>query len=99
MEEDRNEEDKVEEMEMDEGQGARDACVEKGSHTVKTGVDAARSRVARIAGHVISQHEDDVRVWHAHPFDGTVDSQRVGNVPVRGGERVKGRGRESTGGY
>jgi hypothetical protein len=53
-----------------------------GGVTIKTGVHAAWSRVARIAGHVISQHQDNVGVWHAHPFDGPIDSQRVGDVPV-----------------
>ncbi len=45
-------------------------------------VDGAREGVARVAGHVVGEHEDDLRVRDAEPFDGAVEGEDVGEVPV-----------------
>ena len=45
-------------------------------------VDAGGERVSRIAGHVVRQHEDDVRVRDPQASDGVVDREGVGYVAV-----------------
>ena len=41
-------------------------------------VDSAGEGVAGVAGHVIGEHEQDLRVGDSQPFDCTVEGQRVG---------------------
>ena len=55
-------------------------------------VDCTGEGVARIAGHVVRQHEDDLRVGNSKPFDGSVQREDVGKVAVvepetRGGDQ------------
>ena len=54
-------------------------------------VDRAREGVARVAGHVVGQHEDDLRVRDAQALDGAVEGEDIGEVAVvepeaRGGD-------------
>lgn len=49
---------------------------------VGVGVDGAREGVARVAGHVVGQHEDDLGVRDAEALHGAVDGQHVGQVAV-----------------
>lgn len=49
---------------------------------VRVVVDGAGEGVARVAGHVVGQHEDDLRVRDAEPFDAAVQGEHVGEVPV-----------------
>lgn len=45
-------------------------------------VHAPRERVPGVAGHVVRQHEHDVRVWDAQAPHRVVHRQGVGHVPV-----------------
>ena len=45
-------------------------------------VDGAGEGVAGVAGHVVGEHEDDLRVWDPEPFDGAVEGEDVGEVAV-----------------
>lgn len=49
---------------------------------VGVGVDGAGEGIARVAGHVVGEHEDDLRVGDAEPLDGAVHGQHVGQMPV-----------------
>lgn len=49
---------------------------------VRVVVDGAREGVARVAGHVVGEHEDDLRVRDAETFDGAVEREDVGEVAV-----------------
>lgn len=49
---------------------------------VGVGVDGAREGVARVAGHIVGQHQDDLGVRDAQTLDGAVDGQHVGQVAV-----------------
>lgn len=55
-------------------------------------VDGAREGVARVAGHVVGEHEEDLRVRDPEPLDRAVEREHVGQVPVvepeaRGGDQ------------
>lgn len=39
-------------------------------------------RIARVAGHVVREHEHDAGVGHAEPPEDAVHCQGVGHVPV-----------------
>ncbi len=45
-------------------------------------VDGAGEGVARVAGHVVGEHEDDLGVRDAEAFDGAVEGEDVGEVAV-----------------
>lgn len=45
-------------------------------------VDGAREGVARVAGHVVGEHEDDLGVRDAQALDGAVEGEHVGEVAV-----------------
>lgn len=45
-------------------------------------VDGAGEEVAGVAGNVVGEHEDDLRVGDAETFDGAVEGEDVGEVPV-----------------
>ena len=45
-------------------------------------VDGAGEGVAGVAGHVVREHEDDLRVWDAEAFDGTVEGEDIGEMAV-----------------
>lgn len=45
-------------------------------------VDGARERVARVAGHVVGEHENNLRVRNAEAFHGAVEGEDIGKVPV-----------------
>lgn len=54
-------------------------------------VDGAGECVPRVAGHVVGEHEEDLRVRDAEAFDGAVEREDVGKVAVvepeaRGGD-------------
>lgn len=77
---------------------------------VRVVVHRPREGVARVAGHVVRQHEDDLRVGDAETLDGAVEGEHVGQVAViepeaRGGDEdgpvggvVRGGGRGGEGG-
>jgi hypothetical protein len=44
--------------------------------------DGAREGVARVAGHVVGQHKDDLRVGDAEALDGAVEREDIGKVAV-----------------
>ena len=45
-------------------------------------VDGAREGVARVAGHVVREHEDDLRVRYPEALNGPVEREHIGQVPV-----------------
>jgi hypothetical protein len=45
-------------------------------------VDGAGEGVAGVAGHVVGQHEDDLRVGDPEALDGAIQREHVGEVPV-----------------
>lgn len=45
-------------------------------------VHGAGEGVARVAGHVVREHEDDLGVGDPEPFDGAVEGEDVGEVAV-----------------
>lgn len=45
-------------------------------------VDGPRKGVARVAGHVVGEHEDDLRVRDAEALDGAVEREDVGQVSI-----------------
>ena len=49
---------------------------------VRVVVDGPREGVARVAGHVVRQHEDDLRVGDAESLYGAVEGEDVGEVAV-----------------
>lgn len=49
---------------------------------VRVAVDGAGEGVARVAGHVVGKHEDDLGVGDAEALDGAVDGEHVGYVAV-----------------
>lgn len=44
--------------------------------------DGSRECIARVARHVIGQHENDLRVWYAEALDCTVQRQDVGEMAI-----------------
>ena len=44
--------------------------------------DGAGEGVARVARHVVREHEDDLRVWDAEALDGAVEGEHVREVSV-----------------
>ena len=49
---------------------------------VAIGVDGAGEGVARVAGHVVGEHEDDLGVGDAEALDGAVEGEDIGEVTV-----------------
>lgn len=45
-------------------------------------VHATGKGIPSVAGHVVGQHEDDVRVWDPQAPHGVVDGEGVSNVSV-----------------
>lgn len=50
--------------------------------TVRVAVDCPGKGVARVAGHVVGEHEDDLGVGDAQPLDGSVYGQDIGEMAV-----------------
>ena len=49
---------------------------------VGVGVDGAREGVAWVAGHVVGEHEEDLRVGNAEAFDRAVEAERVREMAI-----------------
>lgn len=50
--------------------------------TVRIAVDGAGERISRVAGHVVGQHEDDLRVGDAKALHRSVHGQDIGEMTV-----------------
>lgn len=44
--------------------------------------DSSREGVARVACHIVRQHEDDLRIWNPEALDGAVQREDIGEVAV-----------------
>lgn len=44
--------------------------------------NGSRTRIARITGHIVGYHEDNLAIGDAQPFHATVDREDVCDMPV-----------------